>query len=513
MFRALKDFKPMVPKKLLPCVLGGVLSLPALSFSQTIYTTANTPYPLENLGHSPRASALGEAFTAVSGDPACLFYNPAGLGGLDSFQLSLVHEDWIAGISQETLLAGFPTGKIGGFALGANYLDFGPLEGYDALGNPTSSNHPFRGSLSLGWGSPWFSGFSVGLSVQGLFQSLAPGISNLSSSLQAGALWNPFSNFDLGASYTFLNTDSQLGVGFLGVGASWSTLLLFKNPTLLESTFSLPLYNVARLQFGAEQPFLNVLVARLGYQWELNNNYIAGFRGLTGGLGFDFQDFSLDYSYAPDGDLGFSQMVGLTYRLPSPASRPPIPHPTPVSTPSPTQTPKPTPVPAKTFLFPSPTPVSTRLPTPASPSVTPSPENLQVPSPTNTAVVSNKPSPSPTITSLNFSPSSTQLPSDQVVKVETFFQIPDTVESPVSASSTPSPELEKALDEAGQKVGQNPNDAQAWMDLGNLYWQSGQPDYAIQCFTEVLRLKPGAQALKDWMARYRQSHPVSPGGE
>jgi len=108
---------------------------------------------------------------------------------------------------------------------------------------------------------------------------------------------------------------------------------------------------------------------------------------------------------------------------------------------------------------------------------------------------------------MDFNPSSTALPSDKVQKVETRFQIPDTVDSPASASVTPSPEMEKALEEAGQKVGQNPQDPQAWMNLGNLYWELDQPDYALQCFSEVLRLKPGATALRDWVSRYYKAHP------
>jgi hypothetical protein len=50
-----------------------------VSSAQTVYTTALSPNPLEDLGHSPRASAMGNAFTAAENDAACLFYNPAGL--------------------------------------------------------------------------------------------------------------------------------------------------------------------------------------------------------------------------------------------------------------------------------------------------------------------------------------------------------------------------------------------------------------------------------------------------
>jgi len=479
----------------------GLLILPFGLQAQTTYTTALSPNPLENLGHSPRAYALGEAFAAVSGDPACLFYNPAGLAGIPALQVSAMHQDWIAGISQETLLAGFPAGQAGSFALGANYLNYGALESYDASGNPTSSNSPFRGSLYAGWGGPILSGISLGLSAHGAIQSLAPGASKLSSAVQAGALWKPIPRLSLGGAYTFLNTDSDLGLGFLELGASYSIFLFFQSSTLLEMGFSLPLYNVARLQFGAEQPFLNFLVVRAGYQLELDNNDIAGFRGLTGGLGLDLDDFSLDYAYSPDGDLGSSQMISLAYRLPTESKPAPNPHPqntwaVPVSViPSPAASVAATPTPNATPVL---KPEET-----ATPTATASPTTTWTPS----AGSNGEPSPTPTLVSMDFNPSSTALPSDKVQKVETRFQIPDTVDSPASASVTPSPEMEKALEEAGQKVGQNPQDPQAWMNLGNLYWELDQPDYALQCFSEVLRLKPGATALRDWVSRYYKAHP------
>jgi hypothetical protein len=491
-------------------------SLPLGLYAQTTYTTALSPYPLENLGHSPRAYALGEAFAAVSGDPACLFYNPAGLYNLSSIQVSAMHQDWIAGISQETLLAGFPAGKAGAFAFGANYLDYGLLTGYDSLGNPTSSNSPFRGTFYAGWGGPFLSRLSVGLSARGLIQSLAPGVSSFSSSLQAGALWHLLPSLSLGGSYTLLDTDADLGLGFLNLGASWSFPFFLKNPTNLDLGFSLPLYNVARLQFGAEQPFLNFLVARLGYELELDDNDISGFRGLTGGFGFDFHDFSADYSYSPDGDLGSTQMVGLSYRFPEAPGRPTastvgrsqresLPPPIlPETTQPKAFTTAPTPASSWTspkVLF------QTVPPLPSLPNTPPLPRPLVSPTP---AV---NPSGTPSVPALNFNPSATVLPSDQVRKVQTLFQIPSNAGSASATPATPSPEMEKALEAAGQKVSQNPQDPRSWMELGNLYWRSGQPDYAVQCFTEALRLKPDALALRDWLNRYQKAHPQSTPGE
>ncbi len=417
------------------------------SFGQTVYTTALSTNPLENLGHSPRASAMGNAFTAMDGDAACLFYNPAGLNNLSETQLSLVHQSWIAGMSQETMLAGVPTGSFGAFAAGVNYLSYGILDGYDATGTSTSPLIPFRGSLSLGWGGPMTRSLSLGLAARGLIQSLTASNSSFSSSVQAGALWTFPPNLRLGVTYDFLNNNNSSKFGVLTLGISGSVPIFFKIPTLLLANYTLPLYSVSEIQFGAEQHFLNILCARLGYQWEIDDNQITGFRGFTAGLGFEMGDFSLDYSYVPDGDLGDSQMVGLSYRFPG----------------------------EKPALH------ATSL-TPLPPASTPTPSSQ-----------------------LNFNPPAQVSPADKVVRVETRFQIPDTDSAPASEAYTP--ELRKNLAAAGIKVEQNPKDFQAWMDLGNLYWRLGQADYTVQCFQEALHLQPENGALKAWLDHYLKLHP------
>jgi tetratricopeptide (TPR) repeat protein len=287
----------------------------------------------------------------------------------------------------------------------------------------------------------------MGLAARGLFQSFTAGASGFSSSLQTGLLWRFPPSLRLGVTYDFLNTDNSPELRVLTLGVSGTFSIFSKEPTLLLADYTLPFYAVSKIQFGAEQLFLNLLRARLGYQWEIDNNQIPGFRGFTAGLGFVMGDFDLDYGYAPDGDLGDSQMIGLTYHFP--AEKPAV-H-----------------------------PVSSLPPSPASISPPPS--------------------------ALHFTPPAEVSPSDRAVTVETLFHIPGSDNAPVSGVI--SPELQKSLDAAGQRVEQNPKDFQAWIDLGNLYWQSGQPDYTIQCFQEALRLQPENGPLKAWLGHYLKLHP------
>jgi tetratricopeptide (TPR) repeat protein len=199
----------------------------------------------------------------------------------------------------------------------------------------------------------------------------------------------------------------------------------------------MPPYGVYAVQVGAEEGLFPNFIARLGWQWELQDNKISGFRGLTMGLGMRFEGWDLDYSFVPDGDLGCSQTLGLT------------------------------------VLFP------------------------QKPGPSTPPVVSN--------TSVSFKPAGNISLSDKVNQVEVQFHLPEV--SGNIPHSPPSPSLQEAIRAGGQKVQENPKDLQAWITLGNLYWESGQPDYALQCFEEAYQLQPSNFGLKSWLEQYRLLHP------
>jgi hypothetical protein len=419
------------------------LILPVPSPAQTVYTTVQLPYPLEDLGHSPRALAMGSAFAAAEGDAACLYWNPAGLDGLAAPELSLFHESWLADISQETAVGAYPIGKAGTVALGANYLSFGQLDGYNSSGYYTASYSPFRASFALGWGGTLVHSLSIGFSVRGLFQTLVPGVSTTANSFSTGFLWRALPDLRIGGFYSFLYSDASPQLGSLDLGESWAVPLFSNKPMLLLVDFSMPPEGVYRIQAGVEQPLFSFLFGRFGFQQELRDNLIEGFRGFSGGIGIELKGFDLDYTFAPDGDLGYSQMFGLTYHLPESTPKNPPP----------------------------------------------------------------KPSTAPG-EPLNFKPPSEIKPQDRVVQVEVHFNLPDSSGSPSGGPVTPpSPGIQRAIEAAAQKVQANPQDAEAWVALGNLYWQSGQPEYTVQSFEEALRLRPDNNQLKSWIEGYKRLHP------
>jgi hypothetical protein len=424
------------------CLCASVVNIPVLAAGAdyTTYTTVQLPYPLEDRGHCPRAMALGSAFAAVQGDATCLYWNPAGLDGLELPEISMAHQSWYNDISQETFMCAMPISKVGAFALGANYQNFGNLDGYDTNGDPTKTFHPYRASISLGQGMSLSHAFSVGLSVREFSQTLVPGSRTASYSICPGVLWRALPSLRLGAFYSFLNTDASWELGLFKIGASYSIPLIGKNPCLFLLDLSMPPHGVYQIQCGVEQELFSFFAVRLGYQQDLKDNQIEGFRGLTEGLGIHYKGFDLDYCCALNGDLGTSQMVGLTYHF-----EPEKEDATPAS------------LPAKERTEP-----------------------------------------------LVFKPPSEVKPEDKMVKVEVQFQLPPPDTGPSTAVTAVSPEMQGALDEADKKVQKSPRDPFAWLAMGKLYFQLGRSEYTIQCFEEALRLQPNNLQLKAWLEQYRR---------
>ncbi|HIB72788.1 MAG TPA: PorV/PorQ family protein [Candidatus Marinimicrobia bacterium] len=67
---------------------------------------------------SARAAGMGDAFTAVANDVTAIFYNPAGLINIESFDFSFNHTDWIVNSSIISGVIAMPFGRRGNLGLG-----------------------------------------------------------------------------------------------------------------------------------------------------------------------------------------------------------------------------------------------------------------------------------------------------------------------------------------------------------------------------------------------------------
>jgi len=419
------------------------------AFSQTLVTsTAALVTPLTALGASARTDALGGAFTGVADDPSALFFNSAGLSGLQDARISLNHNSYLAGTFEETLLVGLPAGDLGGFATAIQYVFWGALDERDSFGVDQGTYDDSDISLSLGWGKALSPNFSIGAAVYATQQKI---VDTLYGSLsgQAGLLWKPWTDFRTGLVYTgfgtpvsgqFLASDLKGGISNLFHWGSDKSFLL----TL--SGYYEP-NGVSQLQGGIEAGYQKNYFLRVGYQLPLSDNQISGFTSFTAGAGVRIDSITLDYAFVPYGDLGTSNRISLAYDFPNP-----------------------TPLPAKSVTV------------------------LVEPAPAKPVTVFVMPTPTPQVAPASQAPSKSSVAVHFEVPVNT---VPSITDFQISA----------LIQKYEQATETNPSDASAWHQLGSAYWKAGKTDLAVQCLQQSLRLKPADAKLKAWLDQYQAAHP------
>jgi hypothetical protein len=296
----------------LACLLGAMALLrPA---GAAVYSVAGLAGPLDSGGAGARALGMGSAFVGVADDPSALYWNPAGLGGLDDVELALNHNSWLAGIIQENAELTLPAGVLGTLAASVDYINYGNLAGYDSSGASTGDYSADRYGINLGWGKELAKGFSLGLGLKGSTQSISgQNYSNLAVDL--GALIEPARGLRFGLTYTDLGNQvaGYAQPADLNLGASFGFQAGRNNHLLLAASGTWENNGVNTLQLGLEDVVHQFLSARAGYRAVSADTQIDGLTGLSLGLGLKLGRLGVDYAYLPYGDLGTTHRISLTF--------------------------------------------------------------------------------------------------------------------------------------------------------------------------------------------------------
>ena len=318
-----------------------MLSLPAGAQQKL----AQTGMKFLNVAMDARATALGEAFTAVDGEAASLFYNPAGMAHQKSFaNVALGQVRWIADIKHNYGSVAFSPweGDYGVIGIMVQAVDYGNL-------NMTVRSDNTQGYLDLGTFSP--SGtmigvayaralsdmFAVGGDVKWVRQNLGEGTIGVD---QTGALTsqsnasNLFA-FDFGITYKtgfkslefgmvarnfskearFIDEGFQLPLTFR-FGLSMNVLDFMdvkkdEHQFLLAIDAEHPRDFPERIKIGGEYLFMDILSLRAGFislADEQKFSYGVGLQKALGGVGL-----GVDYAYTPFGIFGNVQQFSFRF--------------------------------------------------------------------------------------------------------------------------------------------------------------------------------------------------------
>lgn len=341
----------MKNKNIIACALVLVLFSFSNSFAQLFGSTSKvgtTAAQFLKIGAGARAIGMGGAYTALSNDIYSVYWNPAGIAGINnSTELAFNHAEWLADMSYDFAAGALNMGELG--VLSASFMSFSvPEDNVTTLENPDGDGRTWdAGSIAIGIGyaknlTDRFSiGFQAKFIRERVWNSSATGFA-----LDVGTLYRtPFNDLVIGASISNFGTTMRLDGrdirfnddpndnldtgpnnipalyqtdGFdlpltfrIGLAMDVINTRYFRFTTALDATH--PNDNTEYVNIGGEICYDEVFFVRAGYKSLFKDNSEEGLTfggGLKYGLSDNFKVF-INYAYADYGRLENVQFIDI----------------------------------------------------------------------------------------------------------------------------------------------------------------------------------------------------------
>lgn len=276
------------------------------------------------IGVDAKTAALGETGAAAGGAPA-LFYNPAGLAALKGPELYLSHARWIGETGYSGLAFARKAGG-GAFGFAASYLSGPAIDKYDKYGNDLGETYSASDiAASFGFCPNTAAPVAFGLNLKFIRSKLE----NMSASAPA---------FDAGLRWTAAKDKLVFGASVQNAGGK---LKYDSEADPLPLTFRAGGQYAMKIKRGRSQridlaffsdaSYLKDTGAAFGAGVELlsayDKDYLfamrAGYKtaatgdaaGVSGGLGLEAAAYTVDYAFAPMGDLGGTHKFSVTVKF------------------------------------------------------------------------------------------------------------------------------------------------------------------------------------------------------
>lgn len=267
-----------------------------------------------------RYVALGGAYAAIGNDAHGLYGQPAAGSMAAAHQIGGTHNEWLSDVRHEYL--GFIYKLDEGRAVTGHFtsLGTGDLErtDEDAAGNYVATGGTFDATdyaVAIGYADNLTPALNYGVTVKYL-NSEIDNVSGNAFALDAGAVYHVTREFSVGASLTNLGSKMK----FISTGnrlpLTWRFGAAYDYPVH-------PLFGVL-LTGDAVKPIDARWAGHFGLElhgdpWALRAGYRTGDaldNGFSCGAGFTFfEALTVDYAWAPAGDLGNTQFFTATYQF------------------------------------------------------------------------------------------------------------------------------------------------------------------------------------------------------
>ena len=282
--------------------------------------TAGAPFLKIPIGAKP--VSMGESCTATGNNIYGMYFNPANLAIMKNKEVAASHIIWIEDTAYDSFSFGYPVKNFGTVALGYNIFSYGTLyrtfDSPDIKGTFTASD-----TLAvLSYAKNLSSKFAFGINLKQVSQNYDT-YSNSNFLMDIGILgissWLPetmpigisINNIGSGFKVDKSRTDSDAAPMEFKIGTG---MLFMTGKLKLSTDLSSISDSKPALGFGAEYGIMNnIIQIRGGYKYKFGGNDLGMTSGLRFGFGVNLYDTALDYAFAPQGDLGVTHRVSVTY--------------------------------------------------------------------------------------------------------------------------------------------------------------------------------------------------------
>lgn len=305
-------------------MMSFVSVFPQVDLNKTAQSTMNFLL----VGTSPKASAVGEAYSSAGIGAESIFYNPAGLSHLEKqFEVSVSYTQWIADINYLSGAVGWNLYDYGVVGIHLITVDYGVINGTSLISEAERDLYPLGykdngevsnvGAYSAGltYAKAISREFSVGgtvkLAGQNLGESLLEsGLKNNNAAklvFDAGVKYvTDFKGFMFGMSIRNFSSDlkreeidEQLPLLF-SLGAAMNLMEVINEEIAADNnlTFAVDFLHQnnysERVNMGIEYKFLQIISLRGGYQ---TNRDLASW---SAGVGFNtsVSDYNIEVNYS-----------------------------------------------------------------------------------------------------------------------------------------------------------------------------------------------------------------------
>lgn len=297
----------------LSVVLALFVSIPRLS-AQT-----NGIYNFLRLDVSARAAALNGSFVSMTDDPNVLFYNPAALTTITVPRVSANYLNHLMDVNAGSISYGQHLEGIGSIGAGVTFVNYGSITETDESMNILGSFGANEFAVLLGWGVPLDDETNVGISLKGIYSSIATYRSTAAA-------------IDLGILHQIPSENITIGASLLSIGRQFTTynrtreslpldlkVGITKRPEHLPAVLSLSFHKLNDPQksllqrfenftFGAEFLMSESVRFRVGFnnkqRKELKIGTGPGLAGFSLGGGIIYEEYLIDYAFNSYGKIG-----------------------------------------------------------------------------------------------------------------------------------------------------------------------------------------------------------------